>query len=421
MKKNRLSALVWIGGVLLLLACVSFSGSTAADGGETAATASGSGSPASTETAEPEDTFPLPPDPITIHPVLDSGESFSNALQAHPGLAFISQIGGKTKAGVEFTLQLPEGLLALDDAGDQMPAFGSAVTVTTVSEIPDIPFGRGYLAAFQMAPEGLLMTEPASLDLTLPGEYGPEELVGFAADGAGSDFHLFPIVSYADPNNHQTIVFFSVMHFSLYGVAQATAQEIEAQQAHPPSKPDSQDEDELAPLIPQNEDDLAPLVPVTEDTKNQKKIRKSYNRTVKTYIDKLDKLDCNKVGVAAYEFQKWLGRVDGAGEVNRFQELITRDGTALLSRIRECVKINCPLCAGGDKNKKSVDLFMVLTSWGESVSKSIGDFEGSLYWRGLGDMCAQQAGIQPPHPPIAGDCTGDGCEATPTPLKCPED
>jgi hypothetical protein len=87
--------------------------------------------------------------------------------------------------------------------------------------------------------------------------------------------------------------------------------------------------------------------------------------------------------------------------------------------LTECVKINCPNCAGGNADKKSVDLFLVLTSWGEALSKSLGDFEGSLYWRGLSDMCAEQSGRQPPHPPISGDCMGNECEATPTPMKCP--
>jgi hypothetical protein len=419
MNRKRLSPFIWIGVVFLVLACASFNGSSSTDSPKPDSAQSEAVRTPATTTSEPEDNFPLPPDPITVHAVLDTEQAVSNELRAHPGLAFIDQIGVETKSGVSFTIQLPEGLLALDSGGDQIPAFGSTVTVTPVAEIPDIPFSRGYLAAFHLAPEGLLMTESATLDLTIPGEYAPDELVGFAADGTGEDFRLFPIVSYSDPYNGNTTVFFQIMHFSLYGVALATAQEIEAQQARPPAKPDSQDENELAPLIPQEEDELAPLVPVAEDTKNQKRLRKSYNRTVKPYIDTLSDLDCNKVGVAAYEFQKWLGRVDKANEVNRFQDMIRSDGEALLSRIKQCVKITCPLCAGGSANKKSVDLFMVLASWGEALSKTLGDFEGSFYWRGLGDMCAQQAGIQVPHISTGGGCIGDECDATPTPLKCP--
>jgi hypothetical protein len=418
MRRNLLSHAVWFWAVMISLSCVAISDSSAGRPGESDTPSASADLSTPSATFEPEDDFPRDPDPVSVHAVLDSGQAVSNAMTAHPGLAFISQIGGETGSGVSFTIQLPEGLLTLDADGDQTPAFGTTVTVTPVSEIPDIPFRRGYLAAFHLAPEGLLMTESATLDMTIPGEYGPEELVGFAADGTGEDFHLFPIVSYMDSFNGNTIVFFRVMHFSLYGVALATVQEIEAQQAHPPAKADSQDEDELAPLIPQ-EDELAPLVPVTEDTKNQKKLRKSHNRTVQPYINKLNNLDCNKVGVASYEFQKWLGRVNDANEVNRFQDLITQDGEALLKRIRECARINCPQCAGGAANKKSTDLFLVLAAWGEALSKSLGNFEGSLYWRGLGDMCAAQAGVQPPHPPVAGDCLGYECDATPTPLKCP--
>jgi hypothetical protein len=419
MKRNYVRNSIWIGAIIVSFACAAVTDSSTAVSPGTAPSPANADRSSSNASPEPADSFPLTPDPVTVHAVLDPEESFSNELQSNPGLAFISQIGGETKSGIGFTIQLPEGLLAVDSDGDQIPAFGATVTVTPVAEISDIPFRQGYLAAFHLAPEGLLMAEPATLDMTLPGEYGPEELVGFAADGTGEDFHLFPIVSYSDPYNGNTIVYFNIMHFSLYGVALATAQEIEAQQARPPANSDSQDENELAPLIPQEGDDLAPLVPVTEDTKNQKKLRKSYTRTVKPYLDKLGNLDCNKVAVAAYEFQKWIGRVNKANEVNRFQEKITADGNALLNRLKECVKINCPLCAGGAANKKSVDLFLVLTSWGEALSKSLGDFEGSLYWRSLGDMCAEQAGIQPPHPPVAGDCLGDGCEATPTPVQCP--
>jgi hypothetical protein len=419
MKRNYLPHLIQLGAVALTLACVSATGSTIVNSTESETSPLGATHAASNTTPEPADNFPLTPDPVTVHAVLDTGKSFSNKLQANPGLAFISQIGGETSSGIELTIQLPEGLLMVDGNGDQAPAFGTTVTMTPISEISDIPFRKGYLAAVHLAPEGLLMTEPATLDMIIPGEYGPDELIGFAADGTGEDFHLFPIISYSDPYNHQTTVLFNIMHFSMYGVAQVTLQEIETQQAHPPAKPDSQDEDELAPLVPQEGDALAPLVPVTEDTKNQQKLRKSYNRTVKPYIEKLANLDCNKVGVAAYEFQKWMARVNNANEVNRFQDKITADGNALLSRLKECVKVNCPNCAGGNADKKSVDLFLVLTSWGESLSKSLGDFEGSFYWRGLSDMCAEQAGRQPPHPPVAGDCMGNECEATPTPMKCP--
>jgi hypothetical protein len=92
------------------------------------------------------------------------------------------------------------------------------------------------------------METAGSLSLTIPGEYDVTKLIGFAADANGEDFHLFPMA--AESYDGTTYVYFSPTHFSLYGVAQATLQEIQAQTAHPPVKPASQDEEDLAPLLP---------------------------------------------------------------------------------------------------------------------------------------------------------------------------
>jgi hypothetical protein len=416
MSQTRIFRYAWIGIIGFVLACTCGTLGTTGTKAPSANSIAGAGNatlPAG-EASGPTEVFPRTPDPVTVHAVLDSAHTFSNAFLAEPGVAYMSQIGGKINAGVEVTLQLPGGLLALDQDDNLTPAFGTTVTATPVSSIPDIPFQKGYLAAIHIAPEGLQMVEPASLSFTLQGEYAATDLVGFAADGTGADFHLFPVLT--SSGNGITLVYFSVIHFSLYGVAQATAAEIEAQHKHPPAKPENQADDDLAPLIPVG-DDLAPLKPVL--TPNQLKVKKNHDHTVKPDLDKLSKLNCNQVGAAAMEFENWNGMVNQFGFQDTFKDQISADGQALMTRLKECIKIACPPCLGKGGSKKSANDFIILAAFAESIDRILGNSDEANYWLQLANKCAENAGIVQPQPPVA-SC-GSDCPVvqSPTPLVCP--
>jgi hypothetical protein len=373
--------------------------------------------PSAEGTASSPDDFPRTPNPIAVHATLDPAHAASNATWQKPGQAYNFSVDGESADGIQFSLSMPGALLSQDADGNLLPAFGSVVTVTPVSAIADIPFSKGYLAAVQIGPEGLLMVEPGTLSLTFPGDYDVSKLIGFAADGTGGDFHLFPMQ--ASSSDGTTYVYFSPAHFSLYGIAQATFQEIEAQSGHPPANPASQDESELAPLLPlvdPADDAVTPL-----KTKIQLQLGKSYNRLVKRDLDRLPDLSCDKVASAAYNLNAWKAMVETANQTANFEQQINQDATTLLNRLTKCAKVTCANCLNNTTGKKldkaAVNKLLVLASFAGDMATILGRMDEASYWMQLSNKCAVEAGLPPAGPSGAGDCTGPQCQ-TSVPLVC---
>jgi hypothetical protein len=184
MIRHRLIKYAWIGLIGLGLAC---SGTAAASKNKTATISTGGAAAVSADTSTPgeADVFPKDSDPVTVKATLDTENAVSNKMLAQPGIAYMGQVGGHTADGTDFMLQFPGGLLSQESDGTQVPAYGSVVTVTPISAIEGIPFSKGYLAAVHIGPEGTVLIGPATLSMTVPGEYADADLVGFAADGAG--------------------------------------------------------------------------------------------------------------------------------------------------------------------------------------------------------------------------------------------
>jgi len=345
--------------------------------------------------------FPLTPNPLSVQITLDTAHAVSDPGEA--GVARERSLYGQFAGGLEATLALPGGLLTQDSDGNLTPAFGTPVKMTPVSAIGGLPFSQGYLAAFQLGPEGLLMSEPASLTVDLHTDYPPATLVGFASDDNGDNFHLVPID--VSSGGGLTIVTFSLSHFSTYGVAQATAAEVTAQQAHPPSSPGDQDEDLLA----------APA------TQKETALLDEHDRTVKPDLTKVDQLNasCNLVAATALEFETWYGHVDKAGALQHFQNTIASDTSVLRSALKDCLKKACPLClSGGKPTKASVNQMLTLSTMMQSVDKAADNMPDAVYWMDLANQCAAKAGLPLPQPPVAA-CDGGNCGPVATPSSCP--
>ncbi len=407
MSRNHLIKFVWIGLFGLALACNGFGAASQSATNPAGGTGAGG---TGTSTPVVADVFPKTPNPVTVKATLDAANAVSNKMLAQPGIAYGGQVGGKTADGTGFMLQFPGGLLGLDADGNQVPAYGSVVIVTPISAIEGIPFSKGYLAAVHIAPEGTVLIGSASLSMTIQGEYKDTDLVGFAADGTGEDFHLYPVQTFA--SNGTTQVYIDVMHFSLYGVAQASLEEIQAQHDHPPVKPASQDENDLAPLPVVEQDDLAALTPAV-----QFKLDKSYDRTVKKDMAKLDTINCKKVGNIAYNFVAWQTRVAGSGVEAHFHDQIIKDASALADKLEKCLKEACGVCTGTSAKKSDVDSFLVLAAWAEEINMLLDRPATATAWRNLANWCAEHAGMPPPEPQVA-DC-GDTCPTGLPEIKCP--
>jgi hypothetical protein len=356
------------------------------------------------------------PNPVTVTAVLDTARAISNADSLDPGIGTGFLKDGKTADGTPFSLMLTGAMFKPDAAGDLSLVLGTAVTATPISSIKDIPFSKGYLAAVHIGPDGLLLEMPGTLTITLQGIYDVSTLIGFAADGTGADFHLFPVTVYADASSGTTTVYFSIEHFSLYGVAQVTAQEIQAQLGHPPVNPASQDEEELAPLTPiLSDESLAPL-----PSKIQLKLGKSYNQLVKPYLSNLADVPCNRVDVAAYQFNAWQAKVDMTSQTDFYQEQITKDATNLLTRLTECARVACDSCinntSGAKLDSASINHLLVLAAFAGDMASLLGNTDESSYWMQLSSKCADDAGYPPLYFRSYGDCMGV-C-VTSVPLVC---
>jgi hypothetical protein len=412
MKKNRLPLFTAIVSFGLIMACMSAPlASTQLPVTDIPAQLSGTGNPVAlpgTDTpVATEEIFPRVPNPISVLATLDT----DRAVTYDPS-NYTRSIKGESADGTLISLDLLWFKPLMEDADVGLVPFNDAqIIMTPVSTIEGIPFENGYLSAVHLGPDGLLSVREAYLTLDIQGEYDPSTLIGFAADGSGEDFHLYP-ASFYSYDGH-TYANFNIMHFSLYGVAQVIESEILAQTAHPPANPASQDEEELAPLV-RIEDDLAPLM-----NKKQLQLSKSYDRLLKRDMGRLESTDCKQVSTVAYNFNSWVSRVKKANQTDFFKNQIKQGQQALLDKLTNCLGERCSLCLGENggvaPDKKQVSSMLVMIAYASDLSSALklGD-ERSNYWWYFSYECSKKAGLPLPMAGIA-----DGGPGSSSPLACP--
>lgn len=403
MERHRTIRMAWSGFAWIGLACTCSSISsvlpTIASGLPSVAAGNSGGNAGGTSgTPVPYQT----PDPITVHPTLDSAHAVK--LPGTAGVARDGSVYSQLSGGGDFTVTVPGALLSYDTDGSFLPAFGTAFTVTPVSAIDGLPFSKGYLTALQIMPEGLIMAVPGKLTMNLPGDFAESDLVGFAADAAGTNFHLYPISSFS--GGGKTNVTMALTHFSLYGVAQATQAEITAQLAHPPATQEAQDDELL----------IAPDFKPIKD-----RLTTVHDRSVKPPIDKLDNLagNCNFVTNTAYQFERWYAQVENSMLQQSFKDTVNHDTNILAERLRECLKVTCKSCLQGKKaDRKAADTFIVQATYLQYIDLVLDKMEDYNLWTQLINTCATNAGLPLPAPPVA-DCGGTNCGPTATKVTCP--
>jgi hypothetical protein len=355
---------------------------------------------------------PQTPNPLNVQITLDT----ANAQTSFGYTGFLGMPGAD--GTYPFQLTFPVEMASVEADGSLMPATRVPVTITPVSAIDGVPFSQGYLKAVDLSPQGLLMITPAILKLTLPGEYDPTTLVGFSSDGNGNNFHLYPatidVVPLSGGYGGFTEVTFDILHFSVYGVAQATAQEITAQHARVPESQTAQDEDLLAPLPPQSPRNAARENAIWDELARQHRDRiQPRINLVPTMED-----NCNYVDVTAQEFINWHAHVERANAVDHFRNEISADSAVLLAMLIKCAAPDCNLCMqdppGPSQNANS---FMIHAYYAERIANISGSYDEVRSFGDLAQQCAVNAGLEQPAPPVAmGEFLGG---ADPTPIPCP--
>jgi hypothetical protein len=332
-----------------------------------------------------EQTVALTPNPLTVQVTLDTAK-------AQTGVAPV-ELTGQTANGTTFALLVPEEIASQAADGILLPAYGTPVTLTPVSAIEGIPFSKGFLTAVQLAPHGLSMVEPATLMMTIPGEYAPGDLVGFAWDGSGNNFHLYP-----------------ANIFSAGGTT--TPEEIAAQHAHVPEGETNQDDDLLSPLSPAK---------FLELERQQKKITNDLSNILSDQLlNGITRGNCNDADVLSQRFITWHARVlQVEGGEEHFKNSIELVVNALRPGLDACLKSTCSVCMGTPPgNKQSVDAFLIHAFYAEQIATIAGDSSEAGRWQTLGDLCAEHAGRPLPHIVVCDTCAVSPGEPTKAPV-CP--
>ncbi|MBA3341986.1 MAG: hypothetical protein H0T48_09140 [Gemmatimonadaceae bacterium] len=137
-------------------------------------------------------------DPAVVQLQMDS---------ARAGWAIVSNSGGNVTAtaadGTQFTLTIPQGALVSDEQ----------ITVTPVTSIAGLPGGATVVAGAQLEPDGLLLLEPATLEIKPPSPVSAAQAFPIAWDASGNDLHLHPVMP------RSAVTAFQVNHFSGFAIA----------------------------------------------------------------------------------------------------------------------------------------------------------------------------------------------------------
>ncbi|HEU4389142.1 MAG TPA: hypothetical protein VFV34_15175 [Blastocatellia bacterium] len=286
--------------------------------------------------------------------------------QAHAVTQIISGGGGSLATtgadGTRFTLYVPvDGLLG-----------AASVTMTPVDSVGGLPLSGGLAAAVKLEPAGLRLWKSATLVIEPPQAVSPDSETGFSWDEPGSDFHLFSLElpsriqrensSSAGLQLNPRGLVFKVLHFSGYGVGNATDADRAAQQQRPPSYSEAQFEQRLqAPASRERRRQLASrpsaegldadLQSAAADGEYQedsewvaeadKMLRDRYNNEIKPEMDAaLESRDDARLKCAAGKALGWNRNAELLGMSGKFYDKATRKIFKFLRAALEIVADN---------------------------------------------------------------------------------
>src|SRR5436190_1956077 len=91
------------------------------------------------------------------------------------------------------------------------------ITLTPIASLRGTPLDSSVIGGARFAPDGLRFLKPASLTVPLPAGVAEGDVLGFAADGAGTNLHLTPSVVAAG------VITVPIAHFSAAGASSGGA------------------------------------------------------------------------------------------------------------------------------------------------------------------------------------------------------
>ena len=197
------------------------------------------------------------PAPLAITPALDTARAASAIITTDRGTLTATAANGAL-----FALTIPKGGLV-----DQQ-----SITMTPVASIPDLPFGGGVAGggAVQLAPEGLILMETATLVIQPASPISFDQQAPFGWVNAGDDFHLFPLTL------DLTTITLNIDHLDGYGVGSGSSTDRQTIAAHQPSRLQPRREQNAEIAVDTARNKLAGNL----TKKQQKKVIKALNATL---------------------------------------------------------------------------------------------------------------------------------------------
>ena len=133
------------------------------------------------------------PNPVNVTPELDAGRATTVTLGPAGGTASVAGADGTV-----FTLRVPAKALFQE----------TDITLTPLTDIPDLPTGGGFVAGVDLQPDGLRFAAPAELDMELGAGLDASDLTPAVITGPNHEFGLVPAAVAG------RTVTFSLAHFS---------------------------------------------------------------------------------------------------------------------------------------------------------------------------------------------------------------
>lgn len=231
---------------------------------------------------------PPPPPPPASGPILETANRSSAVIGRDGG-----SVTATSTAGLVYLLEIPRGALTEE----------TEISLTPVSDMNGAPLDSGMLGAVRFEPNGLAFLRPATLHVVTTPSDDQLELAGFSTADDGTSFGLRP----AFRVGNEVVV--DVPHFSVGGVSEATAEEIDAEI---PLEP-------LDPGITTLEDFITAVLNLNAQHASAEQIgtvfQRWYQQHVQPDIDAADgSTDPEVLAEAVSSFNQWRTMIDG--EIN---------------------------------------------------------------------------------------------------------
>jgi len=146
--------------------------------------------------------FDQPANPLTVAPALDANHAVTQLMSAAKG-------GALTTTGADgsvFTLIFPANALASDEQ----------ITMTPLTSVAGLPVSGGLLAGVDLQPDGLRLTQAATLSIQPVISVACSQQIGFGYHATGQEFYFQPL-------GLSKAITLSLEHFSAAGVGQGQA------------------------------------------------------------------------------------------------------------------------------------------------------------------------------------------------------